>query len=299
MEPIRFLASDGFALAGTRFMPAQAPRAIVVLAGAMGVRQDFYHPFAGYLAQQGFAVLTFDYRGMGASVPEKFRHSLRGFEADLLDWAQRDYHAALCAARSWHDSAPLLLVGHSLGGQLPGLLPAPELVDGILTVAAGNGYWRHNAARIRYLVWILWYLAVPLATRLYGYFPGKRMRMVGDLPKGVVRQWAQWCTNPHYVVDHAGHPIRDGFERFRVPLLSLHFTDDELMSRRSIDNLHDCYRNASVERRVIRPQDVNAGRIGHFGFFRTQFRETLWQQASAWLEQRTEGGRQALARKSA
>lgn len=110
--------------------------------------------------------------------------------------------------------------------------------------------------------------------------------MVGDLPKGVIRQWAQWCKNPYYVVDAAGNPIREGFEKIRVPILSLSFTDDELMSRRSIDSLLDCYKNAPLERRHIAPQDIGAGRIGHFGFFRSQFKATLWQQALAWLEVR-------------
>jgi predicted alpha/beta hydrolase len=119
------------------------------------------------------------------------------------------------------------------------------------------------------------------------YFPGKRVRKVGDLPKGVVFQWAQWCKNPHYVVDGNGNPIREGFEKMRIPMLSLSFTDDELMSRRSIDSLLGFYKNARQDRRYIAPPDVGASRIGHFGFFRPQFKATLWQQALAWLEART------------
>jgi predicted alpha/beta hydrolase len=74
-------------------------------------------------------------------------------------------------------------------------------------------------------------------------------------------------------------------------MLSLSFTDDELMSRRGIDHLHSFYRNASVDRRHIAPQDAGAKRIGHFGFFRPQFKNTLWQQALAWMEERTQTDR--------
>jgi predicted alpha/beta hydrolase len=29
---------------------------------------------------------------------------------------------------------------------------------------------------------------------------------------------------------------------------------------------------------------VNADRIGHFGFFRERFRDSLWREARDWLE---------------
>jgi predicted alpha/beta hydrolase len=101
----------------------------------------------------------------------------------------------------------------------------------------------------------------------------------------VIFQWTQWCKSPHYVVDRAGKPIRSGYENLRVPVLAMSFTDDEMMSKRSIDSLHDFYRNARVERRYIKPGDVQARRIGHFGFFRPEFQLTLWNQALGWLEQ--------------
>jgi predicted alpha/beta hydrolase len=69
-----------------RRFAAERPWAQLVLAGAMGVRQDFYEPFARYLAANGITVATFDYRGMGYSRPA----SLRGFEADVSMWAEQD-----------------------------------------------------------------------------------------------------------------------------------------------------------------------------------------------------------------
>jgi predicted alpha/beta hydrolase len=293
MESISITTTDGFTLAGTCFTPPQMPKAVIVIPSAMGVKQDFYSPFAQFLAQQGFAVLTFDYRGMGMSVPDGFKRSLRGFKADLFDWAERDYSAALHAAKAWHDDVPLLVIGHSLGGQLLGLIPDNHLVDGVVTVAVGSGYWRDNAPQLKRFVWFMWFFAVPVYTRLFGYFPGKKVKKVGDLPMGVIFQWARWCRSPHYVIDDAGQPLRKGYDKIRVPVLSLSFTDDEMMSRRSIDSLHDFYRNAPVERRYIKPSDVSAKRIGHFGFFRPQFRTTLWQQTLAWLDQHVQTNNRA------
>lgn len=293
MQGISLIAADGFRLAATRFLPAGTPKAVIVLPSAMGVKQAFYFDFACFLAEQGFAVLTFDYRGMGDSVPEPYQRSLRGFKADLFDWAERDYNAALREARTWQADVPLLVIGHSLGGQLVGLLPDNHLVDGLIAVACGSGYWRDNAPQTRRVVWLFWYLLVPLYTRLFGYFPGKKVRKVGNLPAGVIRQWSRWCRSPHYVVDEHGVPIRAGYDKLRVPVLSLSFTDDEMMSKRSIDSLLECYRNAAIEHRIINPADVRAKRIGHFGFFRSQFRPTLWHEALCWLNERVHAAKRA------
>ncbi len=127
--------------------------------------------FAQWLAGQGFRVTTFDYRGQGDSL----QGPMRAVRADLLDWA-RDYEAVISAARAALPGAPLYLLGHSLGAQLPGLLKNPPQVDGLLSVAAGSGYWRENAPRLKRMVPYFWWVLVPLATRLWGYFPGRTLR---------------------------------------------------------------------------------------------------------------------------
>lgn len=283
METIQIRTADQTMLAAKKFTPLGDVKAVVLMPAAMGVAQNFYAPFAEFLAENGIAVLSFDYRGMGESIPLEFRASLRGFKATINDWAEQDYNAALHAAKAWQATVPLLVVGHSLGGQLPGLVPDHDLIDGMLTVGSGSGYWKDNAPALKRIVWFMWYFAVPVFTRLCGYFPGKKLRMVGNLPKGVIYQWSRWCRSPYYFADKSGLRMQTGHHKMQIPILALSFTDDELMSRRSIDSLHDYYSGAQVERRYIHPQEVDAKHIGHFGFFRPQFRHTLWQQALQWL----------------
>jgi predicted alpha/beta hydrolase len=66
-------------------------------------------------------------------------------------------------------------------------------------------------------------------------------------------------------------------------MLSLSFTDDEIMSTASIRSLHALYAGAPVEYRRIAPGEVGARRIGHFGFFRQEFAATLWPLVPRWL----------------
>ena len=47
--------------------------------------------------------------------------------------------------------------------------------------------------------------------------------------------------------------------------------------------LVDCYANAPRRIERITPADVQARRIGHFGFFREQFQSTLWQRTAQLL----------------
>ena len=278
-------AADGYPLAATRFAPAAsaasgapASGATIVLPCAMGVRQSFYYAFAHWLAEQGHVAITFDYRGMGDSAPA----SLKGFAASVTDWATKDYNAVLRWAKQ-DGARPLFVVGHSLGGQLPGLLPDAGLIDGLVTVASGNGYWRYNAPKTRRIVPWLWWVLVPVLTRVYGYFPGKRLRKLGDLPRGVVLEWRRWCLNRDYVAGVGGEPVRAGYRRIVCPMLSVSFTDDEMMSDASIRTMNACYANARLETRRIAPYDVGVPRIGHFGFFREQFRATLWPQVAGWI----------------
>src|SRR5947209_13839944 len=91
----------------TRFPAQDSAWGNVLLAGAMGVRQEFYAPLARYLATQGLNVLTFDYAGIGRARPER----LSDVEADIHDWVREDYEPALAAARGMDASLPLVLFG--------------------------------------------------------------------------------------------------------------------------------------------------------------------------------------------
>jgi predicted alpha/beta hydrolase len=258
---------------------ALVPKGTVVIPSAMGVAQSFYGRFAEWLSTQGYLAITFDYRGIGRSAPS----SLRGFEATIFDWA-RDCDAVIGFAKQRWPELPLFWVGHSLGGQLLGLLANRAQIERVMTVATGNGYWLENSWPTRRFVWWMWYVAVPVATRLVGYFPGKRLRKVGDLPRGVIEQWRRWCLDREYVVGVEGEKVRASYSAVQTPMVAVSFTDDEMMSERSVRSLHRLYSRAPIEFRRIAPHDIGVRRIGHFGFFRPQFEQTLWTMVPRWLE---------------
>lgn len=274
MDKKTLQVTDAVSLVLRVYEPEGDARASVVIGGAMGVRQAYYEPFARWMAQQGYRVTTFDYRGHGDSL----QGAMRDVKADLFDWAN-DYEAVISAAKAALPAQPLYLLGHSLGAQLPGLLRHPEQVDGMLSVAAGSGYWRDNAPQLKRIVPYFWWVLVPLATRLCGYFPGRALKKVGDLPAGVILQWRRWCLNPRYSVGAEGPDVAQRYGAVRFPVLALSITDDELMTLRGTHDLINLYANADRRVETITPADVHVRRIGHFGFFRDQFRQSLWPRA--------------------
>lgn len=267
-------ASDGQTIQARLFQPSGRPSGAVVVAGAMGVPQQHYLAFAEWLAQQGWLVATFDYRGIGLSR----QGSLRQLKTDILDWARLDCAAVLAWLRQQAAGLPLCWIGHSLGGQILPFVPGHQQVDRMVTVASGSGYWLENAAALKRKSWLLWFIVAPLSVSLFGYFPGRRLNMVGDLPAGVMRQWRRWCLNPDYAAGAEGPAARAAYAGVTAPITSLSFSDDEFMSQRNIEALHGYYHNAPRQLRRFTPQQLGLKRIGHLGFFRAENRDNLWQR---------------------
>ncbi|WP_394848496.1 alpha/beta fold hydrolase [Pendulispora brunnea] len=266
-------AEDGYELATSWYYPERLARGAVLLTSGMAIPQLYYDAFARWLADRGFLTVTFDYRGTGASLHGK----LRDVRADLFTWA-RDTGSILAALRQRAKGLPVTWIGHSLGGQLVPFAPGHEHVQHIVTIATGTGYWRHNARPTRLRAGLLWHAIVPPVLATCGYFPGKRLNMVGDLPHGVMAQWRRWCMHPEYLVGVEGDTARQCFASVTAPLTSISFTDDEMMSGRNTEILHALYTGTHRQMVRLAPGDVGLPRIGHFGFFRRGMKDALWNR---------------------
>ena len=282
MNRITLSASDGHTLAGRRFDPLNAPKASIVIAPAMAVPQSFYAPFAQYLAAQGYAVWTFDYRGTG----ESLNGSMRGVKADLTDWYSHDYDAVVNAAADAQAGVPVFAVGHSFGGQSAPLLPSRARLAGLINIAVGSGSLRHNTPRIRRTAPLMWHIMVPLLCPLFGYFPGARIGVIGNVPTGAMLQWRRWCLTPDYIL--SGEPgARQAYASAEFAVLGLTFADDELLLEEGSVMLHAAYKRRRPDYRLIAPAQIGLKRIGHSGFFKPQSEAALWPIVTAWIEEKT------------
>jgi predicted alpha/beta hydrolase len=273
--PLTIPADDGYLLAASHFPTAGAPQAIVLLSPATGVKRSLYRRLAEYLAGQGLAAATWDWRGTGESRPA----SLRGFPFSMRQWGELDLTGMLNWAEARYPGIPLLVIGHSFGGQALGLARRAERITAAATVASQIGYWGLWPSPVRYLYALLWYGIMPGLTGVVGWFPSARLGLGEDLPPEVAREWSRWCRSPDYLGDWTGHG------RFQAPLYVLGFTDDPFAPPRAVAALHDRYGSTSQIRRILSPREAGLKQLGHFGFFRPEA-AGLWSDVVTWLKER-------------
>jgi predicted alpha/beta hydrolase len=278
-DKAELVVADGTKLAATWFSPRGAmPERTVVIGCAIGVRRGYYEPFARFLAQQGCAALTFDYRGVGGSLDGELAMS----RATISDWGELDLAGAIDAAAA-RFPGKVHVVGHSIGGQLLGVIGNARKLTSAVTVAAQHGYWLAYPWRQALTFGTLWYLRVPYLCAKHGYFPGKQFGIGEDLPAGVAREWGRFCTSRHYIVDRDGKPRRDVFRSFRAPVLAWSVDDDPIAPEHRVRALHALFARTTVEHRHVVPRAVGVKAIGHVGWFVAAFKRTLWRDSLEWM----------------
>jgi uncharacterized OsmC-like protein/alpha-beta hydrolase superfamily lysophospholipase len=127
---LEFPGSDGLTIAGLLELPTQSPQAFALFAHCFTCGKDVVAAsrIARSLVARGYAVLRFDFTGLGSSDGDFANSNFSSNVADLV-------HAADYLRE--HYLAPALLIGHSLGGAavLAAAHEVPEAV-GVVTIAA-------------------------------------------------------------------------------------------------------------------------------------------------------------------
>jgi len=275
-KEITIPARDGLLLSATVFFREPRPSRVVIVSNATGTPKRFYRHFAQALAEAGYVALTYDYRGIGGSRPA----SLRGFEARARDWGLLDMAGVIDWVRNEYRPERLFHVGHSVGGQVAGMLDNSDAIDGMITLSAQSGYWGVQGGEQKLVVAVHVHVTLPLLSHLVGYMPWSWLGPAEDLPKGVALEWCRWCRNPRYLLGDDSLPL-ERFADFQAPVLAYSIDDDKWGTRRAVDQMMSAYPN--VERRHVVPTEHGLPSLGHFGYFRPAARP-LWAEGIAWLD---------------
>ena len=224
-------------------------------------------------------MLTFDYRGIGGSRSGP----LRGNPARMRDWCVLDTPGVIAWATDAHADRPLYWIGHSMGGFTTGLAHNNAHIARQLNIATLSGYWGRMARPERYRVAFLMGTVAPVLVRLLGFIPGRLMGGV-DMPGPAFLEWARWCMDPEFMFGDATLTETRHLAHFRAPIRFAQVEDDPWGTAAAVEHMASHF-TGNVERSMwsIRLADAGASRIGHLGFFREQFRETLWPTAYDWL----------------
>ena len=247
-------ARDGFGLGATLFETAAQRKGVVVVNSATAVKRGYYSRFSQWLSAQGYDVVTYDYRGIGGSRPVG---SLRRFNGTVSQWGAEDFAGVLEWASRERNSPKVLLVAHSIGGQILGLAHNADKVAAALCVASQSGDWRlWPTLRGKAKMALYMYAMLPAVGAALGYVPG-RFGMGEDLPATVAAEWARWCRTRGYLLGDDGSR-RAGYARIRAPILAYSFSDDGYAPRETVAAWLDFFPNAQVSHRHLVPAEAGA-----------------------------------------
>ncbi|WP_222984844.1 alpha/beta fold hydrolase [Flagellimonas meishanensis] len=279
-EEIVIICNDGYSIYAMVYKAHEArnQKKVLIINSATAVNQDLYRNYAVFMAGNGVTVITYDYRGIARSRPKR----LKDFRASFVDWAQKDLVAVIKYTQDNYAVNSIVMLGHSIGGTLLGLCPLNRQVDGILTIGAQTAYykdWKKDSLKL----YLMWHVFLPGLTRIFGYFPGKRLGVLEDVPKGVIEQWHARRLSPDMIaqLEQGGH--KTYFDAYRGKLLTFAISDDPIGTKLALMRIHNEFVNAEKTFEMVFPKDVKASKIGHFGFFSRRFENTLWPKTLDWF----------------
>lgn len=209
----------------TSVSPGGAARPpIVLVSPAMAIGSHYYRPLVAEIERHGWNARALPRRGFE---PDDARAGRRH------DWSYADeivtIARAVAEARDVDATRPVLLLGHSLGGQLAaGHEFTHTPVDGLVTVGGCLPHHRHYPAGGVHIA-AMGAVVVPALTQTFGYLP--RPAFGGPGARTLMREWARMAVTGRtpYAADR---PIE-------TPSLLISLDGDGLAPTRAVDVFAD------------------------------------------------------------
>lgn len=277
-QDITLVCEDKVSLAATLYTP-DAPVGAVMIGPATGIRRQFYTHFANFLKEQGYAVITYDNRGIGGSL----QGSVKDSEASLVCWGKQDMPAVLGELQARFPALPCFLVGHSAGGQLVGLMHNATALTAMCNFGSSSGQLSNMRPGYLLPAHLFMNVYIPLNNLLFGHTKAHLVGMGEPLPKRVARQWQQWCNGQGYVQTAFGREVKNHFyDAIRCPSKWLIAEDDDIANLANVHDLLRIFPNMEAEVQSLNPADHGIAKIGHMGFFSRRC-QSLWPLVSDYL----------------
>lgn len=284
MQKVKVKCEDGVELAAILIEP-ENPKAAVQLNIGTGAKKEFYIPFAKFLVEHNYAVCTFDYRGTCESAPA----SMKDCTYNYIEYGTQDMPAVMDYLDTRYPDLPKLIVGHSVGGMNFGLMPNYQKIKGLVAVGSGSGYWKNMFFGYRLQTLFFFKVFTPISIFLKGYVAAKRFGIMEDLPRNIVTDWAAWCSVPNYFWDEKffGITVPEGhYHELTFPIAHFWASDDPIANEKNVPLLLKNFKtNKGLSSERLVPSDFGTKSIAHFGFFKRQFRDTIWMKILGKLEE--------------
>ncbi len=278
MEIIQLKTSDQYDISITLFEPKNSVQKLLLVNSATGVKQQTYYDFAQYFADNGYTVITYDYRGISLSKPKK----MKGFEANMRIWGNTDYKAVTDFIHKKYAHYRKFVVGHSVGALILGMNPDSEIFEKCCFVATQNTYFGHLNTKVKFLGLLGFGLYQPIITSLKGYFETQLVNLGESLPKGVSDDWRTLIIHKKSI-NKLLEKTPDYSKNLTQEVLYLNMEDDEWITEKGMKLLMNAtYSNMKTTYRTVKVSESTGEPIGHINFFRARHFQ-LWKIVLDWF----------------
>ena len=201
---------------------------------ALGIRASYYEIFAKALASNGCHVITADYRGHGHSSLRPSSKVDFGYQ-ELID----DVDETVNRAKVFFPDTKIILVGHSLGGQIGSLYAAKygKGVDALILVTACLVHYKGWKGWNRLKVLMAGIVFHPIS-KVFGYFPGNLLSFGGKEARQLMGDWSYNALYGKYKIANSNFDYESALQQTSMPILSMTIKGDWMASYEAAKNLY-------------------------------------------------------------
>jgi len=271
MKSITILTEDNYSLSAHLFEPKNSNKKLLLINSATGVKQQIYFSFAQFFSEQGFTVITYDYRGIGLSKPDK----MNGFEASMRTWGTTDYKAVTDYIKSNFSNYQKFCLGHSVGALILGMNRDSEIFNEFIFVGTQNAFVGNLKLKTKIEAYLGFGIVQPLSTKILGYFPANWFGLGESLPSGSAFDWRTLILNKKST-NKLLEKIEDFSRNLTQKVFVIRAEDDVWLTEKGVKSLlQNTYPNLKPTYRIIETSESEKGEIGHINFFRS-YNKKLW-----------------------
>lgn len=267
-------AADGHTFTTRWQRPAAEARATFVIGPALGVGARYYDPLARAFADAGVNAVVTELRGQDTSSLRASRTSDWGYEEAV----RYDWPALLASVRAEAGTAPIVLLGHSMGGHLSALhlgrvagnephVAGDPQIAGLVIVASGSTHFR-GWPFPQNLGLLFATQLVALVSKTLGYYPGARFGFGGLQARQEMLDWARTSRNGRYELKGAEVDDEAALARVTTPTWAFTFAGDRYAPPGSTAILVGKLRSARVSMVHLGPADLPRECLHHFAWVR-------------------------------
>jgi esterase/lipase len=206
---VKFPGSSGHSLDARLELPMHTPVAYAVFCHCFTCTKETLTAFrvSRYLASHGYAVLRFDFTGLGGSDGDFAKTSFATNVADVhaaISWLEENHHA------------PALLLGHSLGGTaaLEAAIDA-ACVRAVVTIASPSQ-----------------------PDHVLHHFGDALTLLEHGLPASIEVAGRHFDINPRFIEDLRAYDMQQRLASLHKPVLIFRVTHDALVDNDNADEIH-------------------------------------------------------------